>query len=170
MTVDPTCSATSRLTASKHRDARWRSAPNTIPTRTCRRILDVLLTARSAKETFHTDYPLEPDTLAYANAGPNTNGSQYFITEVTTDWLDGTFTLLGRCEPMAVIEMLTAVPTDGEPPMGSDRPLMDACNASTSRAALPEWPDRLCAITCQECERSASRARIRDARRQHPDT
>jgi peptidyl-prolyl cis-trans isomerase A (cyclophilin A) len=58
------------------------------------------------------DLLFTPGTLSYANSGPNTNGSQYFITEVATDWLDGDFTLLGQCEPMAVIEMLTAVETD----------------------------------------------------------
>jgi peptidyl-prolyl cis-trans isomerase A (cyclophilin A) len=66
------------------------------------------------------DLVFEPGTLAYANSGPNTNGSQYFITEVTTDWLDGDFTILGKCEPMEVIEALTAVETDA-----NDRPTTD---------------------------------------------
>jgi peptidyl-prolyl cis-trans isomerase A (cyclophilin A) len=66
------------------------------------------------------DLLFTPGTLAFANAGPNTNGSQYFITEVATDWLDGDFTILGTCAPMATVEMLTAVATD----MG-DRPLTD---------------------------------------------
>jgi peptidyl-prolyl cis-trans isomerase A (cyclophilin A) len=57
-----------------------------------------------------------PGTLAYANAGPNTNGSQFYITEVTTDHLDGgAYTVFGYCAPLAVIEMLTAVATSGPP-------------------------------------------------------
>ena len=57
--------------------------------------------------------------LAMANAGPNTNGSQFFI--VTTDaapWLDGKHTVFGRVTSgMDVVDQLEAPPTDGR-----DRP------------------------------------------------
>ena len=62
----------------------------------------------------------EPGTLAYANAGPDTNGSQFYITEVKLPNLDGGYTVFGACGPMDVIQTLTAVPTNA-----NDKPLTD---------------------------------------------
>jgi len=43
-----------------------------------------------------------PGRLAYANAGPDTNGSQFFITEVPTPSLNGGYTIFGQCDKAAV--------------------------------------------------------------------
>ena len=65
------------------------------------------------------DHKVVRGALAMANAGPNTNGSQFFI--VTTQeaaWLDGKHTVFGEVTSgMDVVDKLEALPTDGR-----DRP------------------------------------------------
>jgi peptidyl-prolyl cis-trans isomerase A (cyclophilin A) len=53
-----------------------------------------------------------PGTLAYANSGPNTNGSQFYVTETGQPELDGSYTIFGLCTPVSVVASLTHVPTD----------------------------------------------------------
>ena len=63
----------------------------------------------------------KPGLLAMANAGPGTNGSQFFVTVAATPWLDGRHTIFGEVtEGYEVVEAIVGVPTGAQ-----DRPIDD---------------------------------------------
>ena len=63
-----------------------------------------------------------PGRLAMANSGPNTNGSQFFITERATPWLNGHYTIFGQCDEasMLAVQKIAHTPRDGH-----DKPRTD---------------------------------------------
>jgi peptidyl-prolyl cis-trans isomerase A (cyclophilin A) len=58
--------------------------------------------------------------LAMANAGPATNGTQFFVTAAPTPHLDGRHTIFGQCRDIDVVDAITAVSRDGR-----DKPFQD---------------------------------------------
>ena len=72
----------------------------------------------------------KPYLLAMANAGPNTNGSQFFITVAPTTWLNFKHTIFGEVADQAsrdVVDAIAAVETGGQ-----DRPAQDVVIESIS--------------------------------------
>ncbi|MCK5052572.1 MAG: peptidylprolyl isomerase [Candidatus Cloacimonetes bacterium] len=80
----------------------------------------------------------EPYTLGMANAGPNTGGSQYFITVVPTTWLDTLHTVFGHVTMGSdIVENISEVPTNA-----NNKPLVDVVIDSI-RIMTPQLDDFL---------------------------
>src|SRR3984893_16520927 len=56
----------------------------------------------------------KPGRMAYANSGPDTNGSQFFITEVAVPHLNGNYTIFGQCDEATVtlVKQIARMATD----------------------------------------------------------
>ena len=61
-----------------------------------------------------------PGRLAMANSGPNTNSSQFFVTEVAKPELNGHYSIFGQCDPHSVLIAATIARVERSP---ADKPL-----------------------------------------------
>ena len=83
-----------------------------------------------------------PGRLAYANAGRDTNGSQFFITEVPYPSLNGGYTIFGQCDPAAVevVKQIARMATDGERPLRPVKITHIEIQRGAAAAAKPAAP------------------------------
>jgi cyclophilin family peptidyl-prolyl cis-trans isomerase len=78
-------------------------------------------------DEFHPELRHKAGTLSMANSGPNSGGSQFFITEVPTPHLDDRHAVFGYCEPLDLIQKMARVPKrpGGMPGEPASRPAED---------------------------------------------
>ena len=94
--------------------------------------------AKFADENFKLKHT-KPGQLSMANAGPNTNGSQFFITTIVTSWLDGKHVVFGEVADDASLAVVKAVEGVGSQSGACRQPVV-ITDVSARRRAFPAPP------------------------------
>jgi peptidyl-prolyl cis-trans isomerase A (cyclophilin A) len=75
------------------------------------------------KDEFNPNLKFDvPGRLAMANSGPDTNGSQFFITEVPVEYLNGKHTIFGQCDDSGILVVKTIARVQRD---SNDKPITD---------------------------------------------
>jgi len=99
------------------------------------------------------EYPRCAGTLSMANAGPNTNGSQFFICTANTSWLDGKHVVFGRViDGMPVVQQMEKMGSQGG---RTSQPVViaDCGQLWTAKPSFPHMSERGSPTRSQICSK-----------------
>jgi peptidyl-prolyl cis-trans isomerase A (cyclophilin A) len=110
----------------------------------------------------------DPGVLAMANAGPGTNGSQFFITHVPTDWLNGKHTIFGHVVGDDSQKVVNAIEQGDK--IKSVKIIRQGSDAQAFNAGQKEFNDLLASTqkAAQEKQQAAAAAKIKEVEAAFP--
>lgn len=110
----------------------------------------------------------EPGYLAMANAGPGTNGSQFFITHVPTEWLNGKHTIFGHVVTKADQDVVNAVAQGDE--IKSVKIVRQGADAEAFTATQADWDkyNKEASVKAAAAKEAKYKAKIEEVEKKFP--